>query len=49
MLRALKSMERFGLIDLVEGESRTLQPPVPYDEIQLDLPVGRRHRIALSA
>ena len=47
--RTLKSMERFGLIELVEGEGRTLQPRVPYDEIQLDLPMGRRRRMALSA
>ena len=47
--RTLKSMARFGLIELVEGEGRTLQPRVPYDEIQLDLPVGRRRRMASSA
>ncbi|MGO9772180.1 MAG: transcriptional regulator [Roseiarcus sp.] len=47
--RTLKSMERFGLIELVEGEGRTLQPRVPYDEIQLDLPMGRQRRMALSA
>ena len=47
--RTLKSMERFGLVELVEGEGRALQPRVPYDEIQLDLPMGRRRRMALSA
>ena len=47
--RTLKSMERFGLIELVEGEGRTLQPRVPYDEIQLDLPMGPRRGMALSA
>ena len=47
--RTLKSMERFGLVELVEGEGRTLQPRAPYDEIQLDLPTGRRRRVALSA
>ena len=47
--RTLKSMERFGLIELVEGEGRALQPRVPYDEIQLDLPMGRQRRMALSA
>jgi predicted transcriptional regulator len=47
--RTLKSMERFGLIELVEGEGRTLQPRAPYDEIQLDLPMGPRRGIALSA
>ncbi len=47
--RTLRSMERFGLVELVEGEGRTLQPRVPYDEIQLDLPMGRQRRMALSA
>jgi predicted transcriptional regulator len=47
--RTLKSMARFGLVELVEGEGRTLRPRVPYDEIQLDLPMGRRWRMALSA
>jgi predicted transcriptional regulator len=42
-------MERFGLIELVEGEGRTLQPRVPYDEIQLDLPMGPQRRMASSA
>ena len=47
--RTLKSMERFGLVEFVEGEGRTLQPRVPYDEIQLDLPMGPQRRMALSA
>ena len=47
--RTLKSMERFGLIELVEGEGRALQPRVPYDEIQLDLPVRRQRRMAKLA
>lgn len=49
--RTLKSMERFGLINLVKGEGGTLQPRVPYDEIQLDLPMGqhRRERLASPA
>jgi predicted transcriptional regulator len=46
---ALRSMERFGLVALVEGEGRTSEPRVPYDEIQLDLTMGRRRRVALSA
>jgi predicted transcriptional regulator len=47
--RTLRSMERFGLVELVEGEGRTLQPRVSYDEIQLDLPMGRRRRMVVSA
>jgi predicted transcriptional regulator len=42
--RTLKSMARFGLVELHEGEGGVLQPRVPYDEIQLDLPVGRSRR-----
>jgi predicted transcriptional regulator len=33
----------------VEGEGRALQPRVPYDEIQLDLPVRRQRRMAKLA
>jgi predicted transcriptional regulator len=47
--RTLKSMERFGLVELVKGEGGTLQPRVPYEEIQLDLPIGHHHRWPLSA
>jgi predicted transcriptional regulator len=47
--RTLKNMARFGLVELVEGEGRALQPRVPYDEIQLDLPMGRKRRMAVSA
>jgi predicted transcriptional regulator len=47
--RTLKNMERFGLVELVKGEGGTLQPRVPYNEIQLDLPMGRRHRLSLSS
>jgi predicted transcriptional regulator len=41
--RTLKSMERFGLVELLEGEGGTLRPRVPYEEIRLDLPFGHRH------
>jgi predicted transcriptional regulator len=41
--RTLKSMERFGLVELLKGEGGTLKPHVPYQEIQLDLPIGQHH------
>jgi len=47
--RTLKTMERFGLVELVKGAGGTLEPRVPYNEIQLDLPMGHRHRLPLSA
>ena len=49
--RTLKSMERFGLVELLKGEGGTLRPSVPYEEIQLDLPIGQHHRepIAIPA
>ena len=48
--RTLKSMERFGLVELLKGEGGTVRPRVPYEEIQLDLPFGRHqqeHSVAL--
>jgi predicted transcriptional regulator len=42
--RTLKSMERFGLVELMKGEGGAVRPRVPYDEIKLDLPMGRHHR-----
>lgn len=36
--RTLKSMERFGLVELLKGEGSTVCPRVPYEEIRLDLP-----------
>ena len=47
--RTLKSMERFGLVELLKGEGGTLKPHVPYEEIQLDLPVGQHHNAPLRA
>jgi predicted transcriptional regulator len=46
--RTLKTMERFGLVELVKGDGGTLQPRVPYNEIRLDLPLGHHHRLAVS-
>jgi predicted transcriptional regulator len=40
-------MERFGLVELLKGEGGTLRPRVPYEEIQLDLPIGHQHRAQL--
>ena len=42
--RTLKSMERFGLVELRKGNGGTVQPRVPYGEIQLDLPMRRHFR-----
>ncbi len=47
--RTLKSMERFGLVELLKGEGGTLRPTVPYEEIQLDLPIGQHHRGPLAS
>src|ERR1700692_3968264 len=41
--RTLKRMEPFGLVELLKGEGGTLKPHVPYEEIQLDLPMGQHH------
>ena len=43
--RTLKSMERFGLVELLKGEGGTVKPRVPYEEIKLDLAIGQ-HRAA---
>jgi predicted transcriptional regulator len=41
--RTLKSMERFGLVELLKGADGTLKPHVPYEEIKLALPIGQHH------
>ena len=41
--RTLKSMERFGLVELTKGDGGTVRPRVPYEEIHLDLPMGQHH------
>ena len=43
--RTLKSMERFGLVELLKGEGGTIRPRVPYEEIKLDLPMARRREV----
>jgi len=42
--RTLKSMERFGLVELLKGEGSTVCPRVPYEEIRLDLPFAHHQR-----
>jgi len=42
--RTLKSMERFGLVELLKGERGTVCPRVPYGEIRLDLPFGHHQQ-----
>ena len=42
--RTLKSMERFGLVELLKGEGSAVCPRVPYEEIQLDLPFAHHQR-----
>ena len=38
--RTLRTMERYGLVELRRGEGGTIVPRVPYKEISLDVPVG---------
>ena len=47
--RTLKSMERFGLVELLKGEGGTIRPRVPYQEIRLDLPMARRRAVLASS
>ena len=35
--RTLKTMSRYGLVELTEGERGTLVPRVPYDQVRLDV------------
>ena len=35
--RTLKTMSRYGLVELKEGERGTLVPRVPYDQVRLDV------------
>jgi predicted transcriptional regulator len=46
--RTLKSMERFGLVELLKGEGGTIRPRVPYEEIKLDLPMAHRREVLAS-
>ncbi len=46
--RTLKSMERFGLVELLKGDGGALRPRVPYEEIRLDLPMRHYHASLLT-
>ena len=35
--RTLKTMSRYGLVELTRGERGTLVPRVPYDQVRLDV------------
>ena len=35
--RTLKTMSRYGLVELKEGQRGTLVPRVPYDQVRLDM------------
>ena len=39
--RTLRTMERYGLVQLRKGEGGAIVPRVPYRDISLDVPVGR--------
>ena len=40
--RTLKTMERYGLVQLRKGAGGTIVPRVPYTDIALDVPIGLR-------
>jgi len=40
--RSLKTMARFGLVELVKGRGGTITPRVPYEEINLHFPMKRK-------
>ncbi len=42
--RTLKTMSRYGLVELTEGERGTLVPRVPYDQVRLDVSLRSRPR-----
>ena len=37
--RTLRTMSRYGLVELTDGRRGTLVPRVPYDRVNLDLPL----------
>ena len=37
--RTLRTMSRYGLVELNEGRRGTLVPKVPYDQVRLDVPL----------
>ena len=44
--RTLKTMSRYGLVELKEGQRGTLVPRVPYDRVSLDVSLTSRSRVA---
>ena len=44
--RTLKTMSRYGLVELKEGQRGTLVPLVPYDRVSLDVSLTSRSRVA---
>ena len=44
--RTLKTMERYGLVELKAGAGGKVVPQVPYTEIVLDLPIGTKPSVA---
>lgn len=39
--RTLKTMSRYGFVELKEGRRRSLVPRVPYEHVSLDVPLFR--------
>ena len=44
--RTLKTMARYGLVELKVGQRGTLVPRVPYDRVSLDVSLTSRSRVA---
>ena len=44
--RTLKTMSRYALVELNEGQRGTLVPRVPYDRVSLDVPLTSRSPVA---
>jgi len=40
--RTLRTMEKYGLVELLEGRDRKLVPRVPYSRIELEVPLRSR-------
>ena len=44
--RTLKTMSRYGLVEMKEGQRGTLVTRVPYDRVSLDVSLTSRSRVA---
>ena len=42
--RTLKTMSRYGLVELEKGRRRKLIPQVPYDQVRVDVSLNPSHR-----